>query len=297
MSNHGSILTLYAPWFEIVSRPHLLGPDGRRPDPAAVGLQSAIINNFDLRPDQPWERAAVSVSIPAEGNPPAVGTLKLVLDAVVSAGFIAQDRDELTGVRLTRYEACDNRRRPTVDIAVLERRADQTGFVREIWPNPQPEPASPTMGLAVAYAYMSGQPDEVTFSRVAADPDEYRERLHRDWRELLARSAVTTGDTWPSLPSGGMALDVHLPESGNFDPDNVVLYLLDLIEVARDPSPSDAGVLSVDQLLNEVHISRGPGQGIRLSLAACELSTDDLTLPYFRQSQDIESGWPDPRQA
>ncbi|KAF0209041.1 MAG: hypothetical protein FD171_682 [Actinobacteria bacterium] len=289
-----AILRIDAPWMSPTPRPRLEGDDARRPDPDAAGYLSAVINSFDVVLDEPYRHAAISMAIPATGNPYTVASMKLLTDAVVRAGFIRDDRNDVVAMRLLRYTP-DQGSRPTVNVAVLESEDIQCPFVRQIAPNGQKEPRSPVVGSAVAYAYTTGVPGEPVFKHSdVRTPADYVRELRSQWSELLETGSLQVDDNWNVLLSAGQSLEVRMPSTGNFDPDNVVLRLLDLLEVARrDADPSDANPLTIDQMLNEVSVLRGDEPGIHLSLHPCTPFDQVAALAYFRKTaEDIEPKWP-----
>lgn len=293
-SDQKPILRIDAPWMSPAPRPRLEGDKHRRPDPDAAGFLSVVINSFDVVLDEPYRHAAISMAIPATGNPYTVASMKLLTDAVNSAGFTNDDRNDVVAMRLLRYTP-DQGSRPTVNVAVLESRDIQIPFVRQIAPNGQKEPRSPVVGSAVAYAYTSGVPGEPVFRHSdMPSPADYIRELRSQWSELLETGSLQVDDGWTAFPSAGLSLEVRMPSTGNFDPDNVVLRLLDLLELARrDTDPSDANPLTIDQMLNEVSVLRGVEPGILLSLYPCAPFDQGAALAYFRKrAGDIEPKWP-----
>lgn len=281
MSSSAPLLRFDASWMQPVPRAPLDGTDDRRPDPAMVGLQAALMNNFDIRTTGPYPAAAISIAIPDQWDVPAAGAMKTVIDAVKEAGLISDDRNQVRSVRLSRY-ALTGICKPSVNVAVLQRLDGQEGFIREYWPNPQPEPASGALGGAVSYAYVSGTPGELVFSRGPRTPAEYEAALRSDWQRLVDTGALEEQVDWTAFPSDGLSLRVFVPSTGNFDPDNVLLRVLDLLEVARrDVLGPDAGQLTIDHALNEILLGRRDSEGILVEVYTCDQVSDQSLLQYF----------------
>lgn len=281
MTRQSPFLRVNAPWMRPKTRPPLTGTRDRRPDPAQAELQSTLINSFDEVPQAPWSHVGISIAIPDMWDPHAAGVMKLVIDAVVTAGFIEDDRNEIEIVRLSKYTSTGVSQ-PSLNVRVLERKAGDGCFVRQYWPNPDPEPGSGAHGGAVPYTYVSGTPDEASFSRGRGTPDDYVNELRTEWQELQDQGAIEIDEDWATFLSGGWELHLYVPSRGNFDPDNVLLYVLDLLEVARrDALAGDAGDLTVDQHVNEILLARHDSDGIMVEAYTCGQHTDECLLPYF----------------
>lgn len=288
------ILGVRAPWMLPQPRPRLEGDDGRRPDPEVASLLSVVADSFNAKLPEPYSHAAISMAIATTGEPHTVASMKLLTDAVVRAGLISDDRNEVVAMRILRYLP-DEGTRPTVNVAVLESMSISSPYIRPISPVGQQEPRSPVVARAVAYAYTTGAPGDPLFSHATVlSPADYIDELRRQWNELLDRGAVQVNADWAASLTDGLALEVRMPPSGNFDPDNVVLRLLDLLEVARQESGSnDAADFTIDQALNEVSIRRDLDSGIELSIYPCAPFDQVAALAYFRDSiDDIEPKWP-----
>lgn len=281
MTTPSPFLRVDALWMRPKTRPPLTGTSDRWPDPAQAELQSTLINSFDEVPQTPWSHVGISIAVPDMWDPPAGGVMKLVIDAVVKAGFIEEDRNQVEIVRLSRYTSTGVSQ-PSLNVRVLERKGGDGCFVRQYWPNPDPEPGSGAHGGAVPYTYVSGTSDEVSLSRGRGTPEEYVDELRAEWQELQDRGAIEVDEDWATLLSGGWELRLYVPPSGNFDPDNVLLYVLDLLEVARrDALAGDAGDLTVDQHVNEILLARHDSNGIMLEAYMCDQRTDESLLRYF----------------
>lgn len=272
-------LRIEAPW--MTPRPRSVLSGGRRRlDPAQAGLQSAIASSFDIRPDGPYAFANISIAIPDAGDPPAGGSMKLIVDAVRMAGFVLDDRRQVEAIRLNRYRTESSH--PSVNVKVLERSEGDGTFIRAIWPDRQPEPASVVRGGASSYVYLSGDANELSFARGPETPAEYVDALRADWSLLLERGSVEKSAAWATSLSTGWGLHLHVPSTKEFDPDNVLLGVLDLLEVARrDEVGADAGPLTVDELLNEVVVARHDQTGIFAYAYACDPVDGAGILPYF----------------
>lgn len=288
-------LVIDAPSLLPTPRAPLAGEGDRRPDPAQVGLQSAIINSFDCRPAAPYPFVGITIGIPDVGDTHAAGAMKLIVDAVKKTGLVRDDRNEIDIVRLHRYR-WSGVTRPTVNVKVLERQQGDGCFIKQIYPNPDPEPGSAVVGTAVSYAYVTGRPGEVEYERgPAANPAEYEKHLGRVWHELEETGCLSADASWAASSSVGHSLTVLVPQTGNFDPDNVLLYVLDLLEVARRVAlGADAGEMTIDQLLAEVVLARHDSTGVRVYLEPCTQMDEATCLMYFRGSEaDLAPKWPD----
>lgn len=288
----GSLLVIDAPWMVPLPRPLVDRAERPNPDPEQVAMQSAIVNAFDCRPVEPYSYAAVSVVITDADDVPAGGALKLVIDAVVRAGFIRDDRNDLLAARLTKAPLSVNTM-PTVNVAVLERKVGDSTFIRELWPRRQIEPVSPVVGKAPSYSYVTGKPGSVRFQRSSTPtPESYRSHLQHVLRELHDRDSIVISGRMAASPFAGARLTVRIPMSGNFDPDNVLLYALDLVETARGQADDPRG-LTIDQLVSEVVVFRSEEPGLQIHLYECDISDEEVYLPYFREGIDsITTGWP-----
>lgn len=287
-----SLLIIDAPWLLPLPRPRIDRAHRPKPDPEQVALQCAIVNSFAVRPDKPYEYAAISVVITGAPTIPAAGALKLIIDAVVHAGFIRDDRNEVLAARLTRSPMTVNSDE-TVNVAVLERKVGDSAFIREIWPRRTCEPVSPVVAQAVGYSYVTGRPGAVTFMRPdMMTPEEYSRHLVETLRSLEDQDSLFVADRWTASPSAGLGIIVRVPMRGNFDPDNVLLYALDLVETARREVIGQGGV-TIDQMLSEVAVCRSDEPGVQIHMYECDVLDEETGLSYFREDADgIISGWP-----
>ena len=159
---------------------------------------------------------------------------------------------------------------PTVNVEILPCERDEPTFIRS-----NDRHAERVVGRVVAvpvpYIDRSGIPGEaVLHGRDVTTASSYTSRLRDAWALLQASGSVTTDEwTCPSiLPA---RLTVHLPTRLVEDADNALLYVLDLLEVARrEARPDDADERTLDQLLTEVGFVRDRTSGIGVTIQTVE---------------------------
>jgi len=258
-------ITVDADDIGVLPRPRLSGSDTRRPDFSQVGFQAALSRSFVDVPVEPFSHCVMTVSVPHDDSLPLVATLKSIIDATVAAGVIADDRSSINGARINRYRLEGNAQ-PTVNVEVLPRRSGDPAFIRSF---PDEQGLATVMRSVispVSYRYRCGVDGDSPFSNPWVNSSEDYEQLLRDrWRVLQDSGAIHMVNGWLPFMSPCM-LVVGLPDSATCDPDNALLFLIDMLEVARrDELGDQAGELTLDQLLTAAWFYRSDGSGFSLS--------------------------------
>jgi len=270
--------------FEVLARPRLKGDDRRRPDVARTSFQSAVIRSFVDKPDNPFDRAYVRAHVPGDVGLAAAGTLKSILDAVVDAGVVENDRSAVVGASLLKYDRWDM---PdvTTDIEVVPAISDEERRRRSVYSDEERDHRKFTSAVVepVAYAARSGVPGAVRFQNPWVDnPDEYEAHLRQRWRRLIGENRVLiVPDDWAPLFLSAR-LSVYLPKRCTEDGDNALLYIVDMLEVARrDILGNDAGDRTLDELLVEVHFRRALDSGVWIWLSPIDRRPQFDFLDYM----------------
>ncbi|MDA3936334.1 MAG: hypothetical protein PF636_05645 [Actinomycetota bacterium] len=272
-------LDIEASDFEVRARPRIDGLNRRRPDFSVSSFQDAIIRSFVDRPDEPIEFSAVSASVPNDDCLPLVTTLKAILDAAQKARVINNDRNVLAA-RIHRFEVV-GRALPTVNVEVLPQSSGIPAFERS-FVQPTGRRVSRPVASATPYRYRSGVPGRSTFiNEWVEDPADYERQLREVWQQLHEGSLAQIDDRWTQLPLPAR-LDVHLPLLRTEDPDNAMLYVVDMLEVARrDLLGTDAGDRTLDELLIEASFIRDRQSGIRVVLKSVDPLDQYTSVPYY----------------
>jgi hypothetical protein len=129
----------------------------------------------------------------------------------------------------------------------------------------------------VAYAHRSGVPGAARFQNPwVTDPKAYESQLRDKWHDLLERNRVLCmPEDWAALLLTA-GLTVYLPKKCTEDGDNALLYIVDLLEIARrELLGDDAGEKTLDELLVEVSFKRTLDTGVWIWL-----SPTDHEPPY-----------------
>jgi hypothetical protein len=198
---------------------------------------------------------------------------------------IANDRTSPIAVRLTKYNLTDGRQ-PVCGIDVLPRESNDPGLAtwvayvsrsRQIRKKVRPAVA------AVSYVDRSGVPGAARFSNPWVEgPGDYERQLRERWQRLLEHGRVSQSTQWMTPTSVGWALRLHLPATCTEDGDNALLYVIDMLELARrDALGSDAGERTLDQLLWQVVFQRDMESGVFVELLPIERGDLLYNGPYY----------------
>lgn len=291
MAERNPYCVIDAPEFVVRARPGLTGTDDRWRDAAQAAFQGRLIRSYVDKPALPFECCEVTVDVPDIDDLPAAATLKSVLDTLKPAGLVIDDRNVLAA-RLRKYRPVEHLE-PMVFVEVLPRNLGDGYFVRSTEQHRTRRTGRPVT-CAVPYVYRSGVPGEPAYLKPwAKGPADYEALLRRQWSDMLEGGCVRCDVPMDTFPLTASRLMLHLPEARNEDPDNALLYVLDMLELAVRAA-AGGRELNVDRLLTEVWLGRDLDSGMYLEVETVQpLEQDDVWPYYSRDGEPLRPIYPE----
>jgi len=287
-------LIIDSPDFVIRARSRHEGTSDRRPDAATSAFQSDLVCSFVDVPSKRFHYCAVTVDVPDDGCLPLAATMKAVIDALKPAGIIRDDRCVLAA-RIRKYHL-DNDADPVVNVEVLPREKGVASFIRSFPQQHDTRVVTRAVTAAVPYRDRSGVAGPAKFTTTwATNSAEYEAVLRQQWQSLQESGAITLSDPGDISFTLTGRLIVHLPKRLTEDGDNALLYVIDMLELARrDALLEAAGGQMLDELLVEVAFVRDLDSGVYVTATAVEqFNQYDDSIYYLGEGEPIDPFNPD----